>query len=143
MKHQSVMRVRFGELDPYNHVNHAVYVSYFESGRDEALRFAGVGLDRLGELGFQFVVTDLSVKYRVPAVAGDVLTVETWIAELRGVTSQWRQQILRGDQVLVECELRAGSTDRNGRPKRLPEEVRALLAAIMVTTDPPDLTNPA
>ena len=132
MKHESFLRVRFGELDPYNHVNHAVYVAYFEAGRDEALRSAGLGLDRLADLGFQFVVTDLTVKFRRPAVGGDSLVVETWISELRGVTSQWRQRILRSDEVLVECELRAGSTDRAGRPKRLPDEARTLLDAIIV-----------
>ena len=31
--HRSRLRVRFSELDPYAHVNHTVYLVYFEAGR--------------------------------------------------------------------------------------------------------------
>ena len=42
--HRTTIRVRFYELDPYNHVNHSVYVSYFESARVELLAEAGYGV---------------------------------------------------------------------------------------------------
>ena len=34
--HVTAIKVRFTELDPYGHVNHAQYISYFEHGRTEA-----------------------------------------------------------------------------------------------------------
>ena len=121
--HLTQFRVRFGELDPYRHVNHAVYVAYFEAGRTEALESIGLGLDVLADLGWQVVVVDLQMKFRAPARAGDTVTIETTIAELGAVTSRWNQRILRGDQVLVEGSVRAGATDLNGRPKRMPSEI--------------------
>jgi len=47
--HATQIVPRFGELDPYNHVNHAVYVSYFAAARCLALESADLALpDRSG-----------------------------------------------------------------------------------------------
>ncbi len=133
--HYSTFRVRFGELDPYNHVNHAVYVSYLEAGRTEAMQDNGIAIHELSVLGWNVVVTDLVVKFRAPAVAGDTLVVETAIAQLGAVTGRWVQRILRGDQVLIEGEVRVGSVDSNGRPKRMTPEIRGLFTPLLQTSD--------
>ena len=142
--HRTPIVVRFGELDPYNHVNHAVYVAWCEAGRAQALADAGVALHDMAALGLQIVVTDLNVRFRKPALAGDRVTVETWISELGGVRSVWKQRVLRPTddpehpEVLVELEVRAGSTGTNGRPIRLPANVRGALVAHMVNDRPVD-----
>jgi acyl-CoA thioester hydrolase len=122
--HRLTLRVRFGELDPYNHVNHAVYLAYLEAGRTEAMEDAGIAIQDLAALGWNVVVTDVVVKFRAPAVAGDTLIVETGIAQLGAVTGRWVQRILRGDQVLIEAEIRSGAVDASGRPKRMTTEVK-------------------
>jgi acyl-CoA thioester hydrolase len=73
--HTTDVKVRFGELDPYGHVNHAVYLSYLEAARVEALSAVGFGLDRLQREGLHVVVVDLRVRFHRPAVLGDTLTV--------------------------------------------------------------------
>ncbi len=35
--HRATIKVRFYELDPYGHVNHSVYIQYFEAARAEWL----------------------------------------------------------------------------------------------------------
>ena len=47
MTHRTSVSVRFAELDPYNHVNHAVYVTYFEVARTVALTSVGMALGTL------------------------------------------------------------------------------------------------
>ena len=42
MAHRYPIKVRFYELDPYNHLNHASYVQYFEVGRVELLESIGI-----------------------------------------------------------------------------------------------------
>jgi YbgC/YbaW family acyl-CoA thioester hydrolase len=130
--HRSSVRVRFGELDPYNHVNHAVYVAYLEAGRTEAMQDHGVAIHELSALGWNVVITDLQVKFRASAVAGDTLVVETWISQLGAVTGRWCQRILRGEQVLIESEVRVGAVDGAGRPKRMTPEVLAKFAPLVV-----------
>ena len=134
--HRMTLKVRFGELDPYNHVNHAVYVAWFEAGRCEAMASVGCSLAKLGELGAQVVVADLAVKYRRAAVADDEVVVETWIADLGRVIGTWQQRILRSapdgdEEVLCEATVRAGACDANGRPHRLPAAAAEALALLV------------
>lgn len=135
MPHRTAIKVRFNELDPYNHVNHSVYVTYFETARTEALADVGLALEDMQSDGHQIVVTDLQVRYRLPAGASEELTVETWVDEIRGASSIWRQRIVRADaagaeEELVTAQVRGGFTDITGRPKRLPAEVAAKLALL-------------
>lgn len=130
--HRSEIRVRFGELDPYNHVNHAVYVAYLEAGRTEAMQDLGISIHDLAVAGWNVVVTDLVVKFRAPARAGDIVIVETGIAQFGAITSRWVQRILRDDQVLIEGEVRVGSVDPNGRPKRMTPEIMELFRPLVV-----------
>jgi acyl-CoA thioester hydrolase len=128
--HQTRFRVRFSELDPYRHVNHAVYVSWLEAGRVEALEDAGLGLDRLQDQGVQVVIISLSVKFKRPAVAGDTVTVETGVAEVRRASSTWSQRVLRGDIELVTADVQIAICDRNGKPMRPPHGLMDRLASL-------------
>jgi YbgC/YbaW family acyl-CoA thioester hydrolase len=128
--HTTDINVRFGELDAYGHVNHAVYLSYFEAARVEALAAVGFGLDRLQREGFLIVVVDLRLRLRRPAVLGDVLTVETELLELRQASSRGRQRILRDGEEIASAELRGAITDLEGRPRRAPAGLADALAPL-------------
>ncbi|MGF1595838.1 MAG: acyl-CoA thioesterase [Acidimicrobiales bacterium] len=121
MAHETTIDVRFAELDPYGHVNHAVYVSYLEVARTEALASCGIPLQEMTQRGVQLVVTHLDARYRRPAIAGDRLRVVTRIAGLRRASGVWAQEIHRGDDLLVVAAVTAGVTDTAGRPTRPPD----------------------
>ena len=121
MIHRHPIKVRFYELDPYNHPNHSVYIQYFEVGRIELLDELGFGLSRLQELGCHLVVTQISTKFSRSAGPGDELVVETALGEMRRATSTWHQRILRGEEVIAEQEVSFAATDITGRPRRFPE----------------------
>jgi len=134
--HTMSVRVRFGELDPYNHVNHAVYVSYFEAARVELLADAGISLGSLREEGFSIVVSEIQTKFVTSAEELDDLTIETEIVDFRRVTSTWRQRIMRGDELIARQELRAAYVNHDGRPARFPDDMIAALSPWMI--DPED-----
>ena len=113
--------VRFYELDPYGHVNHGVYLNYFEVARVELLEAIGWGLPRLQSLGFQLVVVDVTVSFRAPAVAGDRLTVVSDLVDLRRATAVWQQRIVRGDEPIADNRVRSTVTDLAGRPRAAPQ----------------------
>ena len=119
--HEMNIRVRFGELDPYNHVNHAVYISYFEAARVELLMEAGVSLGRMRADGHSIVVSEINTKFLGMAEELDDLVVETEILEFRRVTSTWRQRIMRNDDVIATQELRAALITNDGKPTRFPD----------------------
>ena len=132
--HRTTITPRFGELDPYNHVNHAAYIAYFEAARCVALDDIDMSLSDLSDRGFQIVVTKLEVQFRQPAPARDSLVVETQIQEMKRVSSNWRQQILRESDgaVLVEAQITLGICDANGKPTRPPEDLNQSLSRLAV-----------
>lgn len=134
--HFSTIKVRFGELDPYNHVNHAVYVAYLEAGRTEAMEAIGIPIHTLSTLGWNVVITDLEIKFRASAHAGETLIVETAIAKMGLVTSTWAQRILCSEKVLIEAQLRVGSVDLAGRPKRMTADTADLFRGLLIDEAP-------
>lgn len=131
MVHQTTIDVRFSELDPYGHVNHAVYLNYFEVARTEALTHCEIPIQTIAERGYQMVVTALSVRFRRAATAGDRLTVETGVQELRRASGVWSQRILLGDDVLVTAEVTTGVTDSSGKPAKPPDWLFPALSALL------------
>ena len=130
--HRFPIRVRFYELDPYNHVNHAVYVQYFEAARIELLRESGLTLLGMMDDGVMIVVTDIATRFIRAAEADDELVVETEVLEFKRVTSRWQQRLLRGGEVMVEQELGAAVTNLAGRPIRFPAEMIERLRPYLV-----------
>lgn len=126
----TTFRVRFHELDPYGHVNHAVYLHYFEEARVQLLDEIGYGLTRLAGEGFHFVVAEAHVRFVSPAREGDLLRVASKVVEVGRTTSRWHQRLLRGDELLASNELRTAVTDLRGRPRSAPEGLAEALAAI-------------
>jgi acyl-CoA thioester hydrolase len=126
--HETTIHVRWGELDPYQHVNHASYLGYLEHARIEALESIGWGMDRIAGFGCQVVVVRAEVRFRSAASGGDRLTVRTAIADLRGASSRWHQEIRRGDDLVLEAEITAACTTLEGRPTRTPREFQRALA---------------
>ena len=128
MSHSAEIRVRFYELDPYNHVNHTNYLAYFETARVEYLNEVGLGMDVMKDHGYQIVVVELTAKFLAAAGLGDVLNVTTNVIEVGRVTSTWGQVMTRGDETIATLEVKAAITDLAGRPRRVPEEFAAAFA---------------
>jgi acyl-CoA thioester hydrolase len=122
---RSEVRVRFYELDPYNHVNHTAYLGYFEAARVEALAGAGFGLDVLKETGVQIVLVEITARFLRPATLHQVLTIDTEVVEVNRSSSRWHQEMRRGDEPVATLEVRAAFTDLEGRPVRAPEGFEA------------------
>ena len=120
--HTSSLRVRFYELDPYDHVNHTNYFSYFETARIDYLADMGWGLDRLKQQGWQLVVVELNARFSAAARFGEELTIHTWIEDVGRVKSTWRQVMLRGSEEVARLTVSAAFTDLEGKPRRIPED---------------------
>lgn len=126
--HLLVVRVYYEDTDFSGIVYHANYLKYFERGRTDQLRLAGVAQSELladGE-GIAFAVRRMTLDWLKPARMDDVLTVETRTTAVKGATIAIAQRILRGEEVLVTADLTVAAI-RGGRPTRIPESLRARL----------------
>jgi acyl-CoA thioester hydrolase len=105
-------------------VNNANYLSYFEVGRVEWLRAAGLSYRELEKRGYGFVVAEALVRYRKVAFFDDELTLRTELIELKRASLSFGYTILRDEEVLVTGYTRHGCVVLpGGRPSRIPEDV--------------------
>jgi len=130
MRRTTTIRVRFYELDPYNHVNHTAYFGYFETARIDALESVGLAMDTMSSAGFHIVVVDAHARFISPAVGGDTISIETEVVERRRASSVWHQEMRRDETLLATLDILGAITDLDGKPARLPPELAERLASI-------------
>lgn len=128
--HTTSLKVRFYELDPYDHVNHTNYFSYFETARIEYLSDMGWGLDKMKSQGWQLVVVEANARFLAAARYGEELTIHTWVEETGRVKSVWRQIMTRAGGEIAHLTIAAAFTDLQGKPRRVPEDFAAHLETL-------------
>lgn len=117
-------RVEYFETDGQQRVHHGNYLNYFERGRVEMLRAAGVSYKELEATGLMLVVTEMNVRYLAAAEFDDLLRLTTRVVSAKGVRVRFEYTIHRGDELIVTAESTIACIDRSGRPRRLPEHLR-------------------
>jgi len=124
--HRLLARVYFADTDFTGVVYHARYLEFFERGRSDFLRLAGVHHTELqaGKHGekLAWVVRRMEIDFRASARIDDILTVDTRTESVSGARIFMAQQIRRGDEVLVEAKVEAAIIGEGGRPRRFPKE---------------------
>ena len=126
---KTVLRVRYGETDQMGYCYYGNYAQYFEVGRVEALRAAGMSYRAMEEKGIMLPVSEFSVNYFVPALYDDELTIITKIKSLKGARLAFDYEIINDKNQLVA---KAHTTlvfvnKENMRPTKAPEDFIALL----------------
>lgn len=119
-EHRLPVRVYYEDTDFTGLVYHANYLRFFERGRSDFLRAAGVGHAELlqAEPPLAFVVAEMAVKFVKPARIDDALVVRTRYEAVRGPRLIIKQTITRDDEVLCAASVTAVCIHLDGRPRR-------------------------
>jgi acyl-CoA thioester hydrolase len=127
--HYLPVRVYYEDTDFTGIVYYANYLKFFERGRTDALRTAGLSHAELlkSDPPLGFAVRKVTVEYHAAARIDDALLVETCFASLSGVRMQIKQAITRDGALLASAEVEAVCIDMDGRPKRLPSGLKEAL----------------
>jgi acyl-CoA thioester hydrolase len=115
------IRVRYAETDRMGLLHHANYLVYFEQGRTELLRSAGLAYKDLEDQGYLLVLTKIEVRYRSPARYDDVLTLRTTVVRTTAVRIDHKYELLCDGVVVAEGSSTLGCVDRDGRVQALPD----------------------
>lgn len=121
------VRVFFQDTDAGGVVYHGSYVNFLERARTEWLRECyGYSNKRLmSEFGMVFVVRSLRLDYLKPALLDDLLAVSAQLKDVGRSRVTLCQQVLRGENVLVEAEVHLVCvTMDNFKPVSVPEALR-------------------
>ncbi|MBC7249792.1 MAG: acyl-CoA thioesterase [Anaerolineae bacterium] len=76
-------RVEWRDLDPAQHVNNAVYLSYLEDCGVQVAAAYGWPMSRMQAEGWAVVARRLRIEYRQPAVLDDELELATWVSNVK------------------------------------------------------------
>jgi acyl-CoA thioester hydrolase len=124
--HRIMARVYFADTDFSGVVYHARYLEFFERGRSDFLRLAGIHHTELanGKHGEKivWVVKRMEIDFRGSARIDDILTIDTQTDAISGARIFMAQQLKRGEEILVEAKVEAAIIGENGRPRRFPKE---------------------
>ena len=134
---ESKITVRYAETDKMGIVHHSVYAVWFEVGRTDFIKQAGMPYSVMEQQGVMTPLSGLTCQFYLPAYYEDELIVETSVSKITAARIIFAYKVKRQkDQAL----LATGSTAHgfvsaktfrpiNGK-KALPEIYRALSSGI-------------
>ncbi|MFZ2031160.1 MAG: tol-pal system-associated acyl-CoA thioesterase [Vitreimonas sp.] len=120
--HQLPVRIYYEDTDFSGLVYHANYLRFFERGRSDFLRLAGVHHNELlaGAEPLAFAVNKIAVEFLKPARIDDALTVKTGFDAMRGPRIFITQTLERAGETLVNAEVQVCCISLTGRPRKPP-----------------------
>ena len=80
--HKTIIRVRYADTDKMQFVYNGKYFEYFEVGRTELLRKAGLAYKDVEAEGYHLPLIEAGIKYIQPAQYDDLLEVEAVVKEI-------------------------------------------------------------
>ncbi|HYC05445.1 MAG TPA: YbgC/FadM family acyl-CoA thioesterase [Azospirillaceae bacterium] len=153
--HVFPVRTYFEDCDPAGIVYHANYLRFAERARTEMMRALGVTHVGMLRTGVAFAVRRCEIDYLRPARLEEALEVRTRIIDIRGATLDAEQIVRRpdaprngppdgadlppdhafahahddeaGEGDMVRLFLRLACVNQNGRPVRIPSDVRTAI----------------
>jgi acyl-CoA thioester hydrolase len=133
-EHQLPVRVYYEDTDFTGVVYHANYARYFERGRSDFLRLAGVHHNELAARDdpSAFVVTRLAMDFVKAARIDDALLVKTRYDTVRGPRLYIRQTIVRGDRLIARAEVEAACITLDGRARKPARDLVEILKPLLL-----------
>ncbi len=132
-KNVASYRVIYGDTDQMGVAYYANYLRWFEMGRTEFLREAGVPYSSIEGHGLYFPVTELSCRYLRPARYDDVVLIETTLTSMGRATLafNYRLWLEENDVVVATGWTRHACVDKTGHVKRIPADLEETLKSAL------------
>ena len=134
-RHTITIVPRYCETDQAGVVHHTVYPIWFEMGRTELLRANGLAYSELEKAGVYFVVTELNIKYRRPALYDEKLDLTTTGTNVSSARVEHTYILKRASTglLLAQGKSTLACVDAKGKVRRMPQ---------FMYPDKPETKNP-
>lgn len=137
--HETMIQVRFYEVDAYGVVWHGHYVGWFEVGRNDLTERFHIGPLQLKEKNLLAPVVELNCEYKFPATFGESLLIQTTMERTEVAKLIFHYRVLsQGDgKVLATGSTTHVLTDLKGNllyrvPPEVLERIEAMRAYLEV-----------
>jgi acyl-CoA thioester hydrolase len=140
---ETLVRVNYSETDQMGVAYHARYLVWLDIARTEHLRQCGASYRELETAGLRLVVSEVAIRYRLPARFDDVVRVRCWVKEIasRRVTFGYAVERAGDGRLLATATVALVALDASMAITRLPDEVRAMLHAVPDPVGPSTTTE--
>ncbi|EIC82341.1 YbgC/FadM family acyl-CoA thioesterase [Serratia sp. M24T3] len=101
---QTTIKVRGFHIDVYQHVNNARYLEFLETARWEWLDNKE-GFQWMAQNNIAFIVVNININYRKPAVLGDLLQIDSQLEQLNGKSGVLKQVITCNGETVSDAML--------------------------------------
>jgi acyl-CoA thioester hydrolase len=126
--HLLTLSVDAADIDAYNHVNNAVYITWCDRTAWDHSAKLGLPLERCLQLDRGMAVVKTTIAYLRPALRDDSLTIATWLLPSESRLRVGRRfQIVRpaDEATLARAEIEYACIElSSGRPTRWPTEFK-------------------
>ena len=111
--------VFYEDTDMGGRVYHANYLKYIERARSKLIEYLNIDQRALllEEKKF-FVVKNIIADYLLPAHFGDKLVICTTLIELKRASMTLKQEILRDNKKIFDCNVRVALLNCSGKPEK-------------------------
>mgnify|MGYP004443943635 FL=1 len=137
LEHDHQHRITYYETDQMGYVHNSNYFRFFEIGREETMRYAGVCYGDMEKQGVMMPLITQYARYHTPALYDDIITIRTTIAQMPAAKIHFDYKVLRIDENGKETLLCEGwnelcFVDRQTRkPMRCPKWVEEKLQKVL------------
>jgi acyl-CoA thioester hydrolase len=121
--HKMDITIYYEDTDCGGVVYYANYLKYFDRARTHYLEDRGILVIDLLQAGTQFIVTHAEVHYRSPARYGNVLTIETYVADRSKASLTFSHTIRErtSRKIVVQGSATLAAVNLDGKLRRLPQ----------------------
>ena len=125
-------RVYYEDTDSVGIVYHANYFKYIERARTESLRSLGLFQSKIkDQFKLTFVVKNIFAEFIKPAKLDDFLEIKSNFIKFGMVSIKLEQEIFLNDKKIFGAKIKLGIIDMNGKPKKLPGEIKVKLEKLL------------
>jgi acyl-CoA thioester hydrolase len=84
----------------------------------------GISIPEWESTGTYLIVKNVSLNLIEPLKYGDTITVKTDISLVKNAHFLMSHTVMKGNKPTTRCETKMVCIDKNGKPKRMPEDLR-------------------
>ena len=122
------VKIYYEDTDAGGVVYYANYLKFLERARSEAIYSLGyTNLSILENFGILLIVKSCNIEYKKPAKFEDKLEVFSEVKSFTKTSFLMKQSILRNNEIITDAEVHLVSVDKNGKPSKLPDELKEKL----------------
>ena len=122
------VKIYYEDTDSGGVVYYANYLKFLERARSEAIYSLGFSNSGLFEShGILLIVKSCNIEYKKPAKFEDKLQIISEIISFTKISFIMKQDIKRNDELISAAEIHLVAVDKNGKPSKIPEELKQKL----------------